>query len=40
MALVMVPPWHWLLRKLILAKNFGFSPMVFQQRRTLGITNA
>ena len=40
MAFAMVLPWRWLLRKLILAMNFGSSSMVFQQRRTLGIMNA
>jgi len=40
MAFVMVPPWRWLLRKPILATNFGFFLMVFQPRRTLGIMGA
>ena len=29
MVFVMVLPWHWLLRKLALAKSFDLFPMVF-----------
>ena len=40
MVFVMVLPWHWLLRKLVLAMSFDFFPMVFQAPNTIGITSA